>query len=115
MEKALTFSNTDEFFHQLNELESRQEEYYIDTGILEVRELPLRLINHIGISKDEIAHLQHKALEDNVWVHEYLEPVMARFNEMIGRYVPARGYEFTVEAEDYDTIRVHGRPKTAGE
>ena len=115
MEKALTFANTDEFFHQLSEMESRQEEYYIDTGVLEVKDLPLRLINHVGISKDEIAHLQHKALEDNVWIHEYLEPVLSRFNEMIGRYVPARGYEFTVEAEDYDTIRFHGRPKMAGE
>ncbi len=113
MEKALTFANNDEFYHQLLEMEARKEEYFIDTGILEVKDLPLRLINHIGITKDEIAHLQHKALEDNVWVHEYLEPVIVKFNEMIGRYQPARDYEFTVQAEDYDTIKVHGRPKSA--
>lgn len=115
MKKALTFSNTDQFFHQLHELESLRQDYSIDTGILEVRDLPLRLINHIGISKEEIAHLQHKALEESVWVHEYLEPVMERFSEMIGRYLPARDYEFTVEAEDYDTIRFHGRPKIRAE
>lgn len=113
MEKALTFANNDEFYNQLLEMEARKEEYFIDTGILEVKDLPLRLINHIGITKDEIAHLQHKALEDNVWVHEYLEPVIVKFNEMIGRYQPARDYEFTVQAEDYDTIKVHGRPKSA--
>lgn len=113
MEKALTFANNDEFYKQLLDMEARKEEYLIDTGILEVKDLPLRLINHIGITKDEIAHLQHKALEDNVWVHEYLEPVIVKFNEMIGRYQPARDYEFTVQAEDYDTIKVHGRPKSA--
>jgi hypothetical protein len=32
---------------------------------------------------------------------------------MTGKYKPARGYEFTIEAEDYDTIKVHGRPKAA--
>jgi hypothetical protein len=38
--------------------------------------------------------------------------MVVKFNEMIGKYKPARDYEFTVEAEDYDTIKIHGRPKT---
>ena len=111
MEKALTFSNTDHLYHHLLEMESRREEYLIDTGILEVKGLPLRLLNHTGITRDEIIHLQHKALEDNVWIHQYLEPVMEKFNEMIGRYQPARDYEFTVQTEDYDTIKFHARPR----
>lgn len=114
MEKVLTLSNTDQFYQQLLEMEARQEEYTIDTGHLDVKDLPLRLINHIGITKDEIAHLQHKVIEENVWVHEYLEPVLTKFNEMIGRYQPARSYEFSVLVEDYDTIKVHGRPLEQG-
>jgi hypothetical protein len=30
---------------------------------------------------------------------------------MTGRYQPARDYEFTVEAGDYETIKFHARPK----
>jgi hypothetical protein len=111
MEKVLTFSDSDQFYHQLLEMESRREEYRLDTGVLEVKALPLRLLNHVGIAKDEIAHLQHKALAENVWFHEYLEPVLEKFNLMTGRYQPARDYEFTVETGDYETIKFHGRPK----
>ena len=38
-------------------------------------------------------------------------PRWPEFNEMIGKYKPSRDYEFTVQAEDYDTIKIHGRPR----
>jgi hypothetical protein len=46
-------------------------------------------------------------------MENFVEPMVIKFNEMIGHYKPARDYEFTVEAEDYDTIKIHGRPKSA--
>ncbi len=41
MEKVLTFSDSDQFYHQLVEMESRREEYRLDTGVLEVKALPI--------------------------------------------------------------------------
>jgi hypothetical protein len=111
MEKSLTFADNDSFYNQLLQMESRKEEYFIDTGIMEAKELPLRLLHHIGLTKDEIAHIQHKVVEEPAWMHDFVEPMLVKFNEMIGKYKPARDYEFTVEAEDYDTIKIHGRPK----
>jgi hypothetical protein len=111
MEQTLTFADNDNFYKQLHDLESRKEEYFVDTGIMEVKNLPLRLLHHIGITKDEIAHMQHKAVEESAWKENFVEPMVVKFNEMIGKYKPARDYEFTVEAEDYDTIKIHGRPK----
>jgi hypothetical protein len=113
MEKSLTFADNDAFYKQLVDLESRKEEYLIDTGIMEAKKLPLRLVHHIGLTKDEIAHVQHKVVEEPAWMHEFIEPMLIKFNEMIGKYQPARDYEFTVEAEDFDTIKIHGRPKAA--
>jgi hypothetical protein len=111
MEQTLTFADNDNFYKQLHDLESRKEEYFVDTGIMEVKNLPLRLLHHIGITKDEIAHMQHKAVEESAWKENFVEPMVVKFNEMIGKYKSARDYEFTVEAEDYDTIKIHGRPK----
>jgi len=113
MEKSLTFIDNEAFYNQLHDLESRKEEYYIDTGISEAKNLPLRLLHHIGITKDEIAHIQHKVVEESAWMENFIEPMVVKFNEMIGKYKPARDYEFTVEAADYDTIKIHGRPKAA--
>ncbi len=113
MEKSLTFNDNESFYEQLLELESRQEEYCVDTGIMEAKSLPLRLLHHVGISKDDVAHVQHKVLEEPAWMHEFIEPMVVKFNEMIGKYKPARDYEFTVQAEDYDTIKIHGRPRGA--
>ncbi|MDX2040746.1 MAG: hypothetical protein SF097_05830 [Acidobacteriota bacterium] len=112
-DKNLTFTDTEAFYTQLLEAESRNENYCIDTGISEAKNLPLRLLHHVGISKDDIAHVQHKVVEESALMHDFIEPMVVRFNEMIGKYKPARGYEFTVEAEDYDTIKIHGRPKSA--
>jgi hypothetical protein len=114
MEKSLTFTDNETFYSQLLELESRSEAYLIDTGVREAARLPLRLMHHVGISKDEVAHVQHKVVEESALMHDFIEPMMTRFNEMIGKYKPARGYEFTVQAEDYDTIKIHGRPAVAG-
>jgi hypothetical protein len=113
MENSLTFADNDSFYQQLLDLENRREEYLIDTGIIEAKELPLRLLHHVGISKDEIAHVQHKVVEESAWMHDFVEPMLIKFNEMIGKYKPARGYEFSVEAADYDTIKIHGRPRAA--
>ena len=113
MEKSLTFADNDSFYNQLLELESRQEPYFIDTGISEAKNLPLRLLYHVGISKDDVAHVQHKVVEESAWMHDFIEPMVVKFNEMTGKYKPARDYEFTVEAEDYDSIKIHGRPKMA--
>lgn len=113
MEQSLTFADNENFYHKLLETEARKEEYFIDTGITEVKNLPLRLVHHIGITKDEIAHIQHKVVEESAWMENFIEPMVVKFNEMIGKYKPARDYEFTVEAEDYDTIKIHGRPKSA--
>ena len=44
-------------------------------------------------------------------VPDFVEPMVTKFNELIGHYKPARGYEFTVEAEDFDTFKIHGRPQ----
>ncbi len=112
MEKSLTFADNDNFYQQLHDLETRKEDYYIETGVAEAKNLPLRLLHHIGISKDEIAHIQHKVVEESAWMENFVEPMVIKFNEMIGKYKPARDYEFTVEAADYDTIKIHGRPKT---
>jgi len=115
MEKSLTFSDKEAFYSELLELESRKEEYCVDTGIMEARYLPLRLLHHVGLSKDDVAHVQHKAVSgESVWMQDYVEPVVVKFNEMIGKYKPARDYEFTVQAEDFDTIKIHGRPKEIG-
>ena len=114
MEKSLTFADNDSFYNQLLELESRQEPYFIDTGISEAKNLPLRLLHHVGISKDDVAHVQHKVVEESALMHDFIEPMVVKFNEMTGKYKPARDYEFTVEAEDYDSIKIHGRPRMAG-
>jgi hypothetical protein len=114
MEKSLTFADNDSFYNQLLELESRNEVYVIDTGISEAKNLPLRLLHHVGISKDDIAHVQHKVVEESALMHDFIEPMVVRFNEMIGKFKPARDYEFTVQAEDYDSIKIHARPKAAG-
>ncbi|MBK8314760.1 MAG: hypothetical protein IPL01_12430 [Acidobacteria bacterium] len=113
MEKVLTFADSDEFYGSLLEMESRKEEYFIDTGIIESKDLPLRLLHHIGVTKDDVAHLQHKVVEEPAWMHEFIEPLIVKFNEWRGKYQPARGYEFRVETEDYDSIKIHGRPKAA--
>jgi hypothetical protein len=115
MEKSLTFDNKETFYTHLLELESRKEEYCVDTGILEARYLPLRLLHHVGLSKDDIAHAQHKAVGGgSAWMQDFVEPVVVKFNEMIGKYKLASDYEFTVQAEDYDTIKIHGRPREIG-
>lgn len=113
MEKHIPFADNDAFYNLLMEMESRGEEYFVDTGILEAKNLPLRLLHHIGISKDEVAHKQHKAVEESDFMLDFVEPVIVKFNEMIGKYKPARGYEFTIDAEDYDSIKFHGRPQGA--
>ena len=115
MEKSLTFIDKATFYTELQELESRKEEYCVDTGIMEARSLPLRLLHHVGLSKDDIAHAQHKAVgAGSAWMQDYVEPVVVKFNEMIGKYKPARDYEFTIQAEDFDTIKIHGRPREIG-
>ncbi len=111
MENSLAFNNNETFYKQLLELEARNQDYCIDTGISEAKDLPLRLMHHVGISKDDVAHVQHKVVEESALMHDFVEPMVVKFNEMIGKYRPARNYEFTVEAEDYDTIKIHGRPK----
>ncbi len=111
MENSLAFNNNETFYKQLLELEARNQDYCIDTGISEAKDLPLRLMHHVGISKDDVAHVQHKVVEESALMHDFVEPMVVKFNEMIGKYQPARNYEFTVEAEDYDTIKIHGRPK----
>ena len=115
MEKSLTFNNQETFYSELLEMESRKEEYCVDTGIMEARYLPLRLLHHVGLSKDDVAHVQHKAVGGgSAWMQDYVEPVVVKFNEMIGKYIPANNYEFTVQAEDFDTIKIHGRPREIG-
>ncbi|MFN7928525.1 MAG: hypothetical protein U0Y68_11345 [Blastocatellia bacterium] len=111
MGSKLNFADQESFYKQLLELESRHEEYDLDTGIMEVKNLPLRLLHHIGISKEEIAHEQHKVVEESSFMLDFVEPMVTKVNEMLGRYQPARGYEFKVEAEDYDTIKIHARPQ----
>ena len=112
MENSLTFNDNETFYKQLLELEARNQDYCIDTGVSEAKDLPLRLLHHVGISKDDVAHVQHKVVEESAWMHDFVEPMIVKFNEMMGKYQPARYYEFTVEVEDYDTIKIHGRPKT---
>lgn len=113
MEKTISFVDSDAFYNQLLEMESRGEEYVIETGISEAKELPLRLIHHVGLSKDEIAHLQHKVVEESDFMLDFVEPMLVKFNEMIGKFKPARGYEFSAQADDYDTIKLHGRKRQA--
>lgn len=113
MEKALQFADNDNFYNELFAMEGRNEEYYIDTGMTEAKNLPLRLLHHVGISKDDVAHMQHKVVEESALMHDFIEPMLIKFNEMTGKYKPARNYEFTIEAEDYDTIKIHGRPRVA--
>ena len=62
MEQSLSFSDTEAFYSQLQTLEAANQDYVIDTGIMEVKSLPLRLIHHIGITKEEIGHVQHKVV-----------------------------------------------------
>ncbi len=112
MEQCLTFSDNEKFYQQLLDLESRKEAYCVDTGVMEAKNLPLRLLHHVGISKDDVAHVQHKAVAESAWMQDFVEPMVVKFNEMIGKYKPARDYEFTVEAEDFDTIKIHGRPNS---
>ena len=114
MEKSLTFNDKETFYKELLDLESRKEEYCVDTGIMEAKSLPLRLLHHVGLSKDDIAHAQHKGVgAGSAWMQDFVEPMVVKFNEMIGKYKPASNYEFTVQAEDFDTIKIHGRPRIA--
>lgn len=113
MGQSLKFTDTEDFYNHILELEARKEEYEIDTGIMEVKNLPLRLLHHIGITKDEIAHKQHKVVEESDFMLDFVEPLITKFNEMIGRYKQARDYEFSVQADDFDTIKIHGRPQEA--
>lgn len=115
MEKSLTYNDKETFYIELLEIESRKEEYCVDTGIMEAGSLPLRLLHHVGLSKDDVAHAQHKAVGGgSAWMQDYVEPVVVKFNEMIGKYKLACDYEFTVQAEDFDTIKIHGRPREIG-
>ena len=111
MEKHIPFSDNEAFYKQLLDIEAKKEEYFVDTGISEAKDLPLRFLHHIGIGKDDIAHIQHKVVEESDFMLDFVEPMIMKFNEMIGKYKPARDYEFTVQAEDYDTIKIHGRPR----
>ena len=113
MEKSLTFADNDSFYQQLLDLEARREEYVVDTGVAEAAKLPLRLMYHVGISKDDVAHVQHKVVEESALMHDFVEPLIVKFNEMTGKYIHARDYEFTVQADDYDSIKIHGRPRSA--
>ena len=115
MEKALTFADTEDFYKQLLDAEERREEYVVDTGVAEAAKLPVRFMHHVGISKDDVAHVQHKVVEESALMHEFIEPLLVKFNEMTGKYIPAREYEFTVQADDYDSIKIHGRPKEAAQ
>ena len=109
MEKTISFVDGDAFYKQLLELEGRGEDYVIETGISEAKDLPLRLLHHVGLSKDDIAHLQHKVVEESDFMLDFVEPMLIKFNEMIGKYKPARGYGFEAQADDYDTIKIHAR------
>ena len=111
METNLNFADTEDFYAQLRDLEARHEEYHIDTGMIEVKHLPLQLLHHTDLSKEEIAYKQHKVVEESDFMLDFVEPMITRINEMIGFYQPARNYEFSVEAEDFDTIKIHGRPQ----
>jgi hypothetical protein len=113
MGHSLKFTDSEDFYKQILDLEARREEYEIDTGILEVKNMPLRLLHHVGISKEDIAHKQHKVVEESDFMLDFVEPLVTKFNEMIGRYRQARDYEFSVRAEDFDTIKIHGRPQQA--
>ena len=50
MGSKLNFTDQENFYRQLLELEAKKEAYDVDTGITEVKNLPLRLLHHIGIS-----------------------------------------------------------------
>ena len=113
MEKTINFVDSAAFYSQLLELEGRGENYTIETGISEAKDLPLRLLHHVGLSKDDIAHLQHKVVEESDFMLDFVEPMLIKFNEMIGKFKPARGYEFSAQADDYDTIKIHGRRQAA--
>ena len=111
MSRRLSFTDSEEFYKQLLELETQHEEYSIDTSIREVKGFPLRLLHHIGLTKEEIARKQHKVVEESDFMLDFVEPVVMKLNAMMGRYQPARNYEFAVEAEDFDTIKIHARPQ----
>ncbi len=113
MGSKLNFTDQENFYSQLLELEAKKEAYDVDTGIMEVKNLPLRLLHHIGISKEEIAHKQHKMIEESDFMLDFVEPMVTKLNTMIGRFQEARGYEFSVEADDYDTIKIHAHPRTS--
>lgn len=113
MGKTISFVDSEAFYNQLLDLENRGEDYTVETGISEAKDLPLRLLHHVGLTKDDIAHLQHKVVEESDFMLDFVEPMVVKFNEMIGKYKPARGYEFTAQADDYDTIKMHGRRQQA--
>ena len=50
-------------------------------------------------------------IEESDSMLDFVEPMMTKFNTMIGRFEEARGYEFSVEADDYDTIKIHANPR----
>jgi hypothetical protein len=113
MQTTISFADSEAFYNQLLEIEGRGEEYTIETGISEAKNLPLRLLHHVGLSKDDIAHLQHKVVEESDFMLDFVEPMVVKFNEMIGKYKPARAYEFSAQADDYDTIKIHARSQQA--
>ncbi|MFN7948094.1 MAG: hypothetical protein U0Z53_22275 [Blastocatellia bacterium] len=111
MGRRLSFTDSEEFYKQLLDLENQHEEYSIDTGVREARDFPLRLLHHLGLTREEIARKQHKVVEESDFMLDFVEPALMKLNAMIGRYQPARDYEFAVEAGDFDTIKIHARPQ----
>lgn len=63
------------------------------------------------MTREEIARKQHKVVEESDFMLDFVEPMMMKFNAMIGRYQPVREDEFSVEAGNFDTIRIHARPQ----
>ena len=95
MERSLSFTDNEQFYQQLIELESRNEEYFIDTGIMEVKNLPLRLLHHIGLSKEEIAPKPPTVVEASDCMRDCREPLVSTFIAMIGTYTAAGSFGFT--------------------
>src|SRR5678816_220675 len=78
MEKHIPFSDNEAFYKQLLDIEAKKEEYFVDTGIAEAKDLPLRFLHHIGIGKDDIAHIQHKVVEESDFMLDFVEPMIMK-------------------------------------
>ncbi len=84
----LTLRTLKTFMHDCASLKRATRSTTLTLELWRVQHLPLQLLHHTGLSKEEIAYKQHKVVEESDFMLDFVEPMITRINEMIGFYQP---------------------------